>query len=566
MAQDPVRTPFRQKQLSDDRFRFTPTGLGKYTRSWDRKLTTPNFHLSKVKSQKLWKRFPTGYDTTVTFSQEINVTFWFATRRGVKRLRIAKLSDIESRRSFLETKWETETEERKRKQALPVTDEKDHFQAELQIPTTLNDGSSKINNPLHFETTDDFEEKIIPVPDDGHQPICNEDEAHPIELIQTDLVHRQLPMSLAGDASEPGGENPQPKNLHLKYPPLDCDNAELLSDFISQAKAKRAAKSTVPHLNDPGDNVVELVPDTPTLKRRHALENMDVNSPCSARRQGSPTLSAPLPCRRSARLPLIKPFRDTRDQGIGQQEENTQTYGLSSNETQGETEVPPDKQQAPRIPKEIPLKRRNGTEFVFTQRSDEQRTSLLTKSNTKWNKGSSKSRSKLLQVINDATWLEAQLESSPRPARESACQKQVKWNDENLVEFFGDKKVPEFDANDYQYLSCPERVLRSAVIKELKLGHVPATPNGPREENESRGEPALARRAPAPRKMRKLMGYRHVDVHPNTGDSPPISRIKASNTRSAAAFPATAIRPKRLAAARSLKGFNAGDVRVEHGP
>lgn len=51
---------------------------------------------------------------TDTFSTEINLAATLAALRGVKRLRLAHTPECERGRSFLETKWEAETEDRRR--------------------------------------------------------------------------------------------------------------------------------------------------------------------------------------------------------------------------------------------------------------------------------------------------------------------------------------------------------------------------------------------------------------------------------------------------------------------
>lgn len=51
---------------------------------------------------------------TDAFSTEINLAATLAALRGVKRLRLAYTPECERGRSFLETKWEAQTEDRRR--------------------------------------------------------------------------------------------------------------------------------------------------------------------------------------------------------------------------------------------------------------------------------------------------------------------------------------------------------------------------------------------------------------------------------------------------------------------
>lgn len=324
---------------------------------------------------------------------------------------------------------------------------------------------------------------------------------------------------------------------------LDGDDAEVISDFLSKARAKRATNTPVK-----GDASVDRIPESPTPSARRVLKAVDGNSPRSYRRHMSPEKLQPPDFyfnRRPSRIVSSKPADQKPIEG-----------SVASSSPAAEVIIEHARHQ-PKVPDQIPTRRRKGTEFVFMQRTDDQQTALLTKANTRLNKGS-KPPHKLLPILNKAI---AALGTDPKDDQHrhrDLSKKQVKWNDAALIEYCEERKVPEFDSEVYQNSHAIERSLRSSSRRNStnKKEEQPpeVTENGKQEDLPA---PFLApivkmpapatpyRSTPVPRKMRKLVGAKHLDVHPNEGESPPVTRINLSVKTNTAVFPGTPLRHKK---------------------
>lgn len=411
--------------------------------------------------------------------------------------------------------------------------------------------SSSYNEPRDVPQPEETAQEVRTMPGEVNQekPNTVRTECQPDD-------GRELEEETFFDAvAEPMAVMPEQGAIPLQVSPvrkiaiLDGDDAEVISDFLSKARAKRAANTPVKK-----DASVDRLPESPTPTARRILEAVDGNSPRSHRRQLPPEkLQLPDFCfnRRSPRIVASKsadqkpPFENVWDGSIAP---NSPVVEVTVEHAR----------HPPRVPDQIPTRRRKGTEFVFMQRTDDQQTALLTKANTRLNKGS-KPPHKLLPILNKAI---AALGTDPEDDQHQhrdLSKKQVRWNDAALVEYCGDKKVPEFDLEVYQNSEAIERNLRSS---SRRNNHTSKNEEHPPEATESYNKqgdqpaPFLApivkmpapatpyRSTPMPRKMRKLVGAKHLDVHPNEGESPPVTRINLS-MKTAGVFPGTPLRHKK---------------------
>lgn len=218
----------------------------------------------------------------------------------------------------------------------------------------------------------------------------------------------------------------------LRLNSLDGEDAALLSDFLSRAQAKRAANAAMVCKDAPRLVDETLTPDSPTVRSRRALEELDKNSPSPQKPQlstpvkaekkpaDSPTnlatadahaLSSPTACRRSTRTKISKT------------------------------------QQRPTAPNPIPVRRANGTEFVFLQRTEAQELALATRRNTRRNQGDARLPRHALQALAKQEPPETKKSPSPsdqdetrtvslrRSPRKHPGSKQVTWNEAKLVEY-----------------------------------------------------------------------------------------------------------------------------------
>ncbi|KAM5453817.1 hypothetical protein MaudCBS49596_002440 [Microsporum audouinii] len=549
-------THCRKNRLFDhDRFRFTPVATSKKTtRLWDRKPTTPV--LPRSRTQKIWKRHlgstsleGSNMHDTYTFSTEINLAATLAALRGVKRRRLAHTPDCERGRSFLETKWEEQTEDRRRKYVAPAKDADD---ARTTAPAgcLAREGSENEHMELPDEETGCSNPRETP----QLEKTVSEALMPPEERTMPGGINQDKPSTYAEGAEEETyfdavaepmavvpeqGDKPPQAAPMRRIAILDGDDAELISEFLSKARAKRAAIMPLKE-----DARVDCVPESPISSSRRALEAVDGNSPRSHRRHAFPERPQPPDFYFNRRPPRIG---------------SSKAVGTRTIEAVWEGPVIPSSpmvevtvehgRHAPKVPDQIPTRRRKGTEFVFMQRTDDQQTALLTKANTRLNKGS-KPPHKLLPILNRAI---AALEADPEDGQlrqRDQSKKQVKWNDEALLEYCGEEKVPEFDSEVYQNSQTIERSLRSSSRRNTNKAEQPADAVEKGKQHERPAPflpPAPAtpyRSTPVPRKMRKLVGAKHLDVHPNEGESPPVTRINLS-VKSSVVLPGTPLRHKK---------------------
>lgn len=223
------------------------------------------------------------------------------------------------------------------------------------------------------------------------------------------------------DRTERMKENIQPANASQQHslPPSEDhlwkqpavvhdEDTDYLHAFLTRAKAKKAAREA-------GPQKVDHRASSPATKSRSALMPLSTNSP-SPTKDKTPHAAQALtfnseeidagkvssPCRRSGRTRLPRP------------------------------------QKASMVtPSTIPVRRSNGTEFVFLQRTDAQQIALATRSNTKRNKGDGVlPKYKLKQLCKQPP------ESPLKSPRKKAGNKEVSWDDQ--PSYFGSRTEEEF--------------------------------------------------------------------------------------------------------------------------
>lgn len=179
------------------------------------------------------------------------------------------------------------------------------------------------------------------------------------------------------------------------------DDTAYLHDFLTRARAQKAARAAT------SPQKMGIMASSPAKNTRQALANLS-NNPLSPVKSSQTELKpeepmedelsdeeATSPCRRSSRprLPKLQ------------------------------------KSVVPTIPSTIPVRRSNGTEFVFLHRTEAMQVALATRTNTKRNKGEALAPSARLETI-------ASVEPSPikeKKKRGAKTAKKVQW-DENLTQ------------------------------------------------------------------------------------------------------------------------------------
>lgn len=225
----------------------------------------------------------------------------------------------------------------------------------------------------------------------------------------------------------------------LRMNSLDGEDAALLSEFLSRAQAKRAAnaamagevKSVAQRKKEEGQML-----GSPAVQSRRALEELDVNSP-SIKQSATPEKVEKLPKSPDAAGPIDDTDQLTSSPTVARRRSSRTKPSVHTRSLR------------PAVPNQIPVRRANGTEFVFLQRTEAQELALATRKNTRRNKGNALLPRYLLQAIvkqerKDETMQPlAQIEGKDesRPSRKRTTgPKQVCWKEDQLVEYAPEKR------------------------------------------------------------------------------------------------------------------------------
>ncbi|EQL34488.1 hypothetical protein BDFG_03639 [Blastomyces dermatitidis ATCC 26199] len=497
---------------STDRFKFTPKAESKKAlRLWDRKPMTP--FKSRSRSHKVWKRFlassfnHVGGDSADhdAFLTEINESSTLrGVLRGVKRRCTAACVGVERGRSFLETKWEMEDMGSRKRKCVP---QMEVCRREIIEDPCIVPDADDIRQNKHLDDHECVEEQkfvnqnyfgldLLAVQHEStsvasRQPHVNElwDPEDPVRLGEQDRniypsTMRESTGTLDRENLE-SGDQVAPDLLldaenaflttakiekvaeeavaplaippsRLLFPTLEGDDADFITDFLSQAQAKRAAaKSTLP--SKESENAGWEGPTrspTPSARARRVLEDLDKNSPSSPRQQVSPSKVRQVPRSPSPKPPPaidheLEIENEEQAQRIrGETEEDLQQPRAGTPWRRSTRKIIPRTQRyTPTVPNHIPVRRSNGTEFVFLQRSEEQQLSLTTKANTRRNKGDAQFPCFVLQAINSQEYEPFGVNNeetgdpvSPKKSRRKRIRivKKVKWDEEHLVRYEGE--------------------------------------------------------------------------------------------------------------------------------
>lgn len=223
----------------------------------------------------------------------------------------------------------------------------------------------------------------------------------------------------------------------LRMNSLDGEDAALLSEFLSRAQAKRAANAAMA-----GEEKSEVrqkkeeVLSSPAVQSRRALEELDVNSPSIKSSTSTPVKAEKLPESPDASEPADTDQLTSSPTAARRRSSRTKPTGQT-------------RSLRPAVPNQIPVRRANGTEFVFLQRTEAQELALATRKNTRRNKGNALLPRYLLQAIvkqerkDETTQPLAQIEGkdgSRQSRKHAAVPKQVCWKEDQLVEYAPEKR------------------------------------------------------------------------------------------------------------------------------
>jgi hypothetical protein len=413
----------QKSRLQADTCTFTPQISKKAPRAWERKPATP--FAPRTESHKIWKRC--DRDTSEWASMRETMTkgqhqSW----RSVKRMRIGLFSNENEDywgKYYVGTRFDDlgdVEQERRRKLVTGGAYENLDLKAERKeiedAPSARIDskcGASRCDAALDENANPkksrrprskqtlavaNVNEATLQDKQKAQEERHKHDAHQKAEAAKTHAVvgsNRHTPSSVKEVVQDVSKNAPLP----------DGDDAEYLHAFLTRAKAKKAARSILSPERHLTNEQQKSAASSPQTRSRAALATLDGNSP------------SPMKMRK-IELPARKP----------EQEENGMP-GInvtSPLRKSSRTRIPRAQRHQPTDPSSIPLRRSNGTEFVFLQKTEAQEIALATRSNTKRNKGQA------LQPKMKIEALSSKLQPSPeKVARKSTKkEKRVSWDEE----------------------------------------------------------------------------------------------------------------------------------------
>jgi hypothetical protein len=255
----------------------------------------------------------------------------------------------------------------------------------------------------------------------------------------------------------------------LRMNSLDGEDVALLSEFLSRAQAKRAANAAMIPIKK-AEETTSLNP--PAVRSRRALEELDKNSPSPQKSQQVSTPTKGIDKAVESPTPKALPSHEANEDSA--REESSPSTCRRSTRTKLPKAPPQAHSQRPAVPNQIPVRRANGTEFVFLQRTEAQELALVTRKNTRRNKGNAVLPRQFLHSCkqgrseDEASLQQSQEdgESKGRAPCSPSRSKQVCWRDEELVEYAPERQFESLE------LQSPERKTGKSRTHAL-----PATPS-----------------------------------------------------------------------------------------
>ncbi|KIV97847.1 hypothetical protein PV10_01552 [Exophiala mesophila] len=350
---------------SPQRFNFTPRRVTSLPRAWERRPATP--HLPRNEAQKIWKRVPLA---SVNMNQTGN---W---RKGdgqpimrpVKRLRVTHIGQQEQDKEnidYVNSKWDkgigNEAESPKRKVAHLV----DWDLAEEQKGSPLDVDGHNVDGAVESRSQADMCEDISPLAAD----LKSDDEL----ATQSGVEETSRPVRDPNTTTE--SVLISQENLLLRPTctlSVDHDDTAYLNDFLSRARAQKAARSS--------SSLETVTMDGEAVEEEDLMEE---NEETEVAENGTDSDGIA-----EVRETVLAPQDDT--------EANLCSPRRSSRLI---TRLPRPQKPVTSVPSSITLKRLNGTEFISMQK-ETQSLALTTRTNTKRNKGLAQSVQQRLRQLD----------------------------------------------------------------------------------------------------------------------------------------------------------------------
>ncbi|OGM49090.1 hypothetical protein ABOM_002382 [Aspergillus bombycis] len=299
---------------------------------------------------------------------------------------------------------------------------------------------------------------------------------------------------------------------------LDGEDAQLLNNFLSKAKAKREAKAAAAAMvtqdtEEKADPEYVEIPEIPTPQGRRVLEDLDANSPSPQKAQLSPSKAPGKDIDENEDQRPCSPRRSTRTRSVKPPPRMTTTTTAARNT--------------------LTLRRAKGTEFIFLKKTEAQELALATRRNTRQNKGDAMLPKYTLQTLAQQTSDSDATSDDDKSARDSgrrrASAKRVSWNDERLVEYEGESGEGSSDDAAGRGGKSKNSEKRKAASSRTTRSQGPSKTGG--DTVPAAATTAATTATPRPRRVRRLGTPKptaavDASASPSTSMSPPETRKK----------------------------------------
>ncbi|KIV81126.1 hypothetical protein PV11_08571 [Exophiala sideris] len=445
------------------RYTFTPQRVKSLPRAWERRPATP--YVPRNEAQKIWKRVPLG-EVTIHHDETWRKGNTALNARPVKRMRVGQVDEDEDKENinYIPSKWEDATSNVSPKRKIAGFVEvnggldKDEGCTHLNEDEDISENedpapSPRVRNTALSETT--FEDSVadegmdecaspsvsdrVKPPnqsEDGHAPSTPEsvearlttDKVGNAAIAPSDVfTETTLASPILQDTQDIVAES---DTLHTDQPLIqpiaqaNDDDTAYLHDFLSRARAQKAARQQEPVLERASANEETKTPQVMSERPAAAhIEDVHQNALITASEEDSTSLQPDA----EPAIDMSSPRRSSR---------------LI-------TRLPRPQKPVMSLPNTISLKRLNGTEFIATQK-EVQSLAIATRTNTKRNKGDSVSVSiKLMQLHAEANAKALEPEvKSPEVKKRKKRSKEVSWD--ATIARYQDGSPPEEDVPEQE--------------------------------------------------------------------------------------------------------------------
>ena len=223
------------------------------------------------------------------------------------------------------------------------------------------------------------------------------------------------------------------------------DDTAFLHAFLSRSRAQKAVraqscpeKSSIGKVEADDNGVLATIDDTKSAVME-TEDNLDLDP-------NDTEANITSPCRRSSRTRLPRPQK-----------------------------------MVPALPSSIPVRRSNGTEFIFLQKSESQEVAIATRVNTRRNKGDAQPPRLKLPHLRDPNYVNNMNSMATKSSPKRRKRKEVSWNEAQLTEMYEvalaePALIQDEEEDQTETVAADTVVIKASARKLRKLGTVNGTP------------------------------------------------------------------------------------------